>query len=153
MPATRTPVADRDDHPERVHRDPAAHQERLQDVALDLLDQDHPDQHQQRGPRPLVDQGHQDGDRAGDRRADHRHEGAEEDQDADGEATKGTPRTAGPAIMMPIASTSATTTVARTNWVSEIQATRPEESTRSRATRGARRTSHDQIRWPSARKK
>ena len=38
--------------------------------------------------------------------------------------------------MMPIASTAATITVARTNWVSEIQATRPELSTRSRAARG-----------------
>ncbi len=39
--------------------------------------------------------------------------------------------------MMPIASARATSTVARTNWVSEIQATRPEPSTRSRAARGA----------------
>ncbi len=43
--------------------------------------------------------------------------------------------------------------MARTNWVSEIQATRPEESTRARAARGARRTSHDQMRCPSAMKK
>ena len=55
--------------------------------------------------------------------------------------------------MMPIESTSATITVARTNWVSEIQATRPELSTRSRAARGAIRTSQAQIRSPSARKK
>ena len=47
----------------------------------------------------------------------------------------------------------ATITVARTNWVSEIQATRPELSTRSRAARGASRTSQAQIRSPSARKK
>ena len=55
--------------------------------------------------------------------------------------------------MMPIASVSATITVARTNWVSETHAIRPEESTRSRAARGKRRTSQDQIRSPSARKK
>ncbi len=66
--------------------------------------------------------------------------------------TNGTPRIAA-TIMMPIASASATRTVALTNWVSEIQATRPEASTRSRAARGATRTSHDQIRSPSARKK
>ena len=43
--------------------------------------------------------------------------------------------------------------MARTNWVSEIHATRPELSTRSRAARGASRTAQDQIRSPSARKK
>ena len=43
--------------------------------------------------------------------------------------------------------------MARTNWVSETQATRPEQSTRSRAARGASRTSQAQIRSPSARKK
>ena len=47
----------------------------------------------------------------------------------------------------------ATITVARTNWVSEIQATRPELSTRSRAARGESRTTQAQIRLPSARKK
>ena len=55
--------------------------------------------------------------------------------------------------MMPMASTAATITVARTNWVSEIQATRPELSTFSRAARGASRTIQAQIRSPSARKK
>ena len=67
-------------------------------------------------------------------------------------STNGTPRTAA-TIMMPIASTAATITVARTNWVSEIQATRPELSTCSRAARGAIRTIQAQIRSPSARKK
>ena len=43
-------------------------------------------------------------------------------------ATNGTCRIAA-TIMMPIASTAATMTVARTNWVSEIHATRPEPST------------------------
>ena len=55
---------------------------------------------------------------------------------------------------MPTASVTATITVARTNWVSEIQATRPELSTR--AARGARRRAaptQAQIRSPSARKK
>ena len=66
--------------------------------------------------------------------------------------TKGTPRMAA-TIMIPTASASATRTVARTNWVSDTQATRPEASTRSRAARGAIRTSHDQMRSPSARKK
>ncbi len=47
-------------------------------------------------------------------------------------STNGTPRIAAP-IMIPIASTAATITVARTNWVSEIQATRPELSTWRRA--------------------
>ena len=56
-------------------------------------------------------------------------------------------------IMIPTASTNATITVARTNWVSEIQATRPELSTCCRAARGASRTAHDQIRSPSERKK
>ena len=50
-------------------------------------------------------------------------------------------------------SVAATMTVARTNWVSEIQATRPELSTRSRAARGESRTTQAQIRLPSARKK
>ena len=56
--------------------------------------------------------------------------------------------------MMPMASVAATITVARTNWVSEIQATRPELSTRSPARRAAKsRTTQAQIRSPSARKK
>ena len=67
-------------------------------------------------------------------------------------STNGTPRIAA-TIMMPIASTSATMTVARTNWVSETQATRPELSTRARAARGSSRTIQAQIRSPSARKK
>ena len=50
-------------------------------------------------------------------------------------------------------STAATMTVARTNWVSEIHATRPELSTLSRAARGESRTSQAQMRSPSARKK
>ena len=66
--------------------------------------------------------------------------------------TKGTPRTAAP-IMMPIASVAATSTVARTNWVSDCHATRPEESARRRPARGNRRTSQAQILAPSARKK
>ena len=66
--------------------------------------------------------------------------------------TNGTPRNTA-TIMIPIASTKATRTVARTNWVSDTHATRPEASTRSRAARGAIRTSHDQMRSPSARKK
>ena len=55
--------------------------------------------------------------------------------------------------MMPIASVPATSTVARTNWVSDFQATRPDESARSRPARGNSRTSQAQMRWPSARKK
>ncbi len=47
----------------------------------------------------------------------------------------------------------ATSTVARTNAVSEVQAIRPEESTRARDARGKIRTTHDQMRLPSARKK
>ena len=66
--------------------------------------------------------------------------------------TNGTPRNAATS-MMPIASARATRTVARTNWVSDTHATRPEASTRSRAARGAIRTSHAQMRSPSARKK
>jgi hypothetical protein len=57
------------------------------------------------------------------------------------------------AIITPTASVTATITVARTNWVSEIQATRPELSTRDRAARGAIRTTQAQMRSPSARKK
>ena len=67
-------------------------------------------------------------------------------------STNGTPRKAAPS-MIPMASTAATITVARTNWVSEIHATRPELSIRSRAARGDNRTSQAQIRPPSARKK
>ena len=55
--------------------------------------------------------------------------------------------------MMPIASVAATITVARTNWVSEIQATRPELSTCSPAGARESRTTQAQIRSPSARKK
>ena len=43
--------------------------------------------------------------------------------------------------------------MARTNAVSEVQATRPEESAREREARGKIRTTQDQIRLPSARKK
>ena len=66
--------------------------------------------------------------------------------------TNGTPRTAAP-IMMPIASVAATSTVARTNWVSERQATRPDESAWRRPARGNSRTIQAQMRAPSARKK
>ncbi len=57
------------------------------------------------------------------------------------------------AIITPTASVVATMTVARTNWVNDTQATRPELSTCARAARGAIRTTQDQIRSPSARKK
>ncbi len=56
-------------------------------------------------------------------------------------------------IMIPSASVSATITVARTNLVSDCQAMRPEESTSARESRGKTRTTQDQIRSPSARKK
>ncbi len=55
--------------------------------------------------------------------------------------------------MIPIASVPATSTVARTNWVSERHATRPEESARERAARGKIRTTQAQMSCPSARKK
>ena len=61
--------------------------------------------------------------------------------------TNGTPSTAAP-IMMPIASTAATSTVARTNWVSDSHATRPEESACSRPARGNSRTSQAQMTGP-----
>ena len=67
-------------------------------------------------------------------------------------STNGTCRIAAPTVM-PMASVAATITVARTNWVSEIQATRPQLSTRSRAARGDSRTIQAQMRSPSARKK
>ena len=66
--------------------------------------------------------------------------------------TNGTPRMAA-TIMTPIASAAATSTVARTNWVSDTQATRPEPSTSTRLARGDSRTNQAQMRWPSARKK
>ena len=66
--------------------------------------------------------------------------------------TRGTPRIAA-MIITPIASVPATSTVARTNWVSERHPTRPDESTRSRAARGNSRTNQVQISGPSARKK
>ena len=122
-----------------MHGHEAAHQERLEHVALDLLHQDHAAEHEQRDDRALVDQRHQHRDGAGDERADHRDEGAEEDQHADREHERH-PRIAA-TIIMPSASVAATITVARTNWVSEIQATRPELSTC--AARGARREPHD----------
>ena len=78
------PAADRHDHAERVQRDEAAHEERLQHVALDLLDQDHAAQHQQRRPRALVDQRDEDRDESGHGGTDHGDERAEEDQHADG---------------------------------------------------------------------
>ena len=55
--------------------------------------------------------------------------------------------------MMPIASVPATSTVARTNWVSDFQATRPDESACIRPARGNSRTIQAQMRCPSARKK
>ena len=46
---------------ERVKRDETTEDERLQQVRLDLLDRHHPDEHEQRNERPLVDQGGHDG--------------------------------------------------------------------------------------------
>ena len=66
--------------------------------------------------------------------------------------TNGTWSTAA-TIITPTASVNATSTVARTNAVSDVQAIRPEESARSREARGKIRTTQDQIRLPSARKK
>ena len=81
--------AARDDEHDRegVHLDGGAHQERLQHVALELLHAEHDDEHPEGDPRPVVDQGEEDGEGAGHDRADDRHEGAEEDQhrDRDGE--------------------------------------------------------------------
>ncbi len=56
-------------------------------------------------------------------------------------------------IITPTASVNATSTVARTNAVSDVQAIRPDESARAREARGKIRTTQDQIRSPSARKK
>ena len=58
--------------------------------------------------------------------------------------TSGRPRIAAPSEM-PIASTAATTMVARTNAVSETHAFRPDESALSRACRGNSRTTQAQI--------
>ena len=66
--------------------------------------------------------------------------------------TNGTRRTAATSIT-PSASVKATSIVARTNAVSDVHATRPEESARSREARGKIRTTQDQMRLPSARKK
>ena len=79
------PGGDRDDHAERVDRDEAAHQERLQHVALDLLHQHDDTEHDQRHDDAVVDQRDQHRHRAGDEGADDRDEGAEEDQHADRE--------------------------------------------------------------------
>ena len=46
-PRDQHAAGDRHDHAQRVHGHPAAEQERLQDVALDLLDHDDPGEHQQ----------------------------------------------------------------------------------------------------------
>ena len=78
-------AAEGEDHAERVHRDPPAHQERLQDVALDLLDQDHAAEHQQRGDRPLVDQRDEHRHAAGHSGTDEWDERAEEDEHAERE--------------------------------------------------------------------
>ena len=66
--------------------------------------------------------------------------------------TSGTPSRYA-ANAMPIASVSATSTVARTKAVSEIHATWPEPWTASRALRGTRPTMNRQMRSPSYRKK
>ncbi|CAA9361307.1 MAG: hypothetical protein AVDCRST_MAG34-2492 [uncultured Nocardioidaceae bacterium] len=67
-------------------------------------------------------------------------------------STNGTLRIAA-TIMIPTASTNATSTVARTNWVRLSHATRPDPSALARAARGNSRTTHAQMRRPSARKK
>ena len=145
------PDADRDDHAERVHRDEPPHQERLEHVALDLLDQDHAAQHQQRGDRPLVDQRDQHGDGAGDEGADHGNEGAEEHQhpdrhherhaehrghDHDADRVDGSHEHRG------------------SHELGERDPRDPARTVDQHPARARRsRTNQDQMRWPSARKK
>src|SRR6266540_5437890 len=69
---------DRDDDRQRVERDRAAHDDRLEHVALELLHRDDADQHRQGGQGTAVDQRDQDRDRAGDGGADDGHERADE---------------------------------------------------------------------------
>ena len=68
---------------ERVDLDGRAHEQRLQHVALELLDAEHDHEHPQRDPRAVVDEREEDGERAGDDGTDDRHERAEEDQHGD----------------------------------------------------------------------
>ena len=97
---------------ERVHLDGGAHEQRLEDVALELLDAEDDDEHPQRDPRAVVDEGEEDRERAGDDGADDRHEGAEEDQ----HARSGSPaahRAGRRRAPMPIASIVATSSCVR----------------------------------------
>ena len=145
MPATSTPQPIATITPSGCSGDEATHEERLQDVALDLLDQDHAAEHQQRRARALVDE--RDEDRDACRPRWHRPSGrTRRGRPARRWRARTARRGSRRRCMMPIASAMATSTVARTNWVSETHATRPEPSTCSRAARGARRTSHDQMR-------
>ena len=57
-------AGDDEDDRERVHLDGGAHEQRLEHVALELLDAQDDDEHPQRGPRTVVDEGEEDRERA-----------------------------------------------------------------------------------------
>ena len=152
MPATITPSAIAMITPSGCTRDEAAHQERLQDVRLDLLHADHDAEHDQRGDTvPGATSATSTATVPETNGADHRDERAEEDQHAD-RAHERHAEDRG-------ADHDADRVGARHDHRGpdelgqRAQATRPEESARSRAARGKSRTSQAQIRSPSARKK
>ena len=123
MPATSTPQADRDDHAERVHRDQPAIRNGWRTWPSICWTSDHAAQHEQRDDGPWATSATSTATEPG-AAPDHRDERAEEDQHTDRQHERHLQD--GGTIMMPMASVSATITVARTNWVSETQATRPE---------------------------
>ncbi|VXC00585.1 conserved hypothetical protein [Microbacterium sp. 8M] len=71
-----------------MHLDRRPHQDRLQDVPLDLLHGEHHDEHPQGDPRTVVDEREEHRERARDDRADDRDEGSEEHQHRDGDGER-----------------------------------------------------------------
>ena len=74
----------REDDRERVHLHSGTHDERLQDVALDLLHQQHDSHHDERRNRAEVDEGDEDRDRSGQHSTDDGDEGTQEHRDRNG---------------------------------------------------------------------
>ena len=78
IPAVIAADRQRDDDRDRVDVDRAAHDDRIEQVALDLLDRDHQAEHDGRGHDAAVDERDEHGGQTGAERADQRHERGQE---------------------------------------------------------------------------
>src|SRR5690606_38170598 len=82
-PRREAPRGDDEQHGHRVQRDRVAHEERLEDVPLDLLHEQHDPEHDERLDPALRDEHDEHRDRAGDDGTDDRDERADEHEDAE----------------------------------------------------------------------